>query len=157
MRRRCLTGRASTNDDRRDFDNLILLCRNDHTRIDNAEQTWTVTKLSELKPRHEQVYTGRHRQTAASGQRHHRCCIAFDGDGLVVVEDEDLGVTGSLVDAVGLLSEGVLGDLGHARVAGSPDAQAHDRGPSGSGTDFVEVTCRGCAIVGFRGGVRRAA
>ena len=47
-----------TNEERRDFTNLILMCANHHTVIDNDVKRWTVTRLQELKKSHEAVYTG---------------------------------------------------------------------------------------------------
>ena len=50
--------KTMTNDDRRAFDNLLLMCGTHHTVIDNDMATWTVKRLTELKAQHEAVYTG---------------------------------------------------------------------------------------------------
>jgi hypothetical protein len=47
-----------TNEERRAFANLLLICRIHHTVIDTNLETWTVAKLQELKARHEAIYTG---------------------------------------------------------------------------------------------------
>ena len=47
-----------TNKDRRAFNNLMLMCATDHTTIDADFETWTVEVLTELKKKHEAVYTG---------------------------------------------------------------------------------------------------
>ncbi len=51
--------RASmTNEERRGFSNLLLICANHHTVIDADPDTWTVAKLQALKAAHEAIYTG---------------------------------------------------------------------------------------------------
>jgi hypothetical protein len=47
-----------TNEDRRAFTNLLLMCGTHHTIIDGDTATWTVDKLKKLKETHEAVYTG---------------------------------------------------------------------------------------------------
>lgn len=47
-----------TNEERRTFGNLLLLCGNHHTVVDADPDTWTVAKLQELKAAHEAIYTG---------------------------------------------------------------------------------------------------
>lgn len=42
-----------TNEERRAFDNLILLCANCHTRVDSDTTTYTASKLKEIKKNHE--------------------------------------------------------------------------------------------------------
>jgi hypothetical protein len=51
--------RASmTNEERRAFGNLLLMCGTHHTVIDKDLDTWTVEHLIELKKAHEAIYTG---------------------------------------------------------------------------------------------------
>lgn len=47
-----------TNEDRRTFDNLLIVCATHHTIIDADLDTWTVEALRDLKKGHEAVYTG---------------------------------------------------------------------------------------------------
>jgi hypothetical protein len=47
-----------TNEQRRAFDNLLLLCGTHHTIVDVDVRTWTVETLQNLKRSHETVYTG---------------------------------------------------------------------------------------------------
>jgi hypothetical protein len=47
-----------SNEDRRAFTNLLLVCGTHHTIIDGDTATWTVERLKELKTAHEAVYTG---------------------------------------------------------------------------------------------------
>ena len=42
-----------TNEQRRGYDNLLLMCGTDHTIIDNDSETWTFARLRELKRAHE--------------------------------------------------------------------------------------------------------
>jgi len=46
-----------SNEQRRNYDNLLLMCGTHHTVIDNDDKSWTVVKLRELKRTHEAVYT----------------------------------------------------------------------------------------------------
>jgi hypothetical protein len=46
-----------TNEQRRRYDNLLLMCGTHHTIIDNDENNWTVPKLVDLKRTHEAIYT----------------------------------------------------------------------------------------------------
>ena len=46
-----------TNERRRGYDNLVLMCRNHHKTIDTDEKTWTGAKLKALKRDHEAIYT----------------------------------------------------------------------------------------------------
>lgn len=46
-----------TNEERRAYDNLLLLCGTDHTIVDDDTDTWTVAKLRDLKQKHEAIYT----------------------------------------------------------------------------------------------------
>jgi hypothetical protein len=48
---------AMTNEQRRHYDNLLLMCGTHHTVIDSDETTWTVAKLKDLKRAHEATYT----------------------------------------------------------------------------------------------------
>jgi hypothetical protein len=48
---------AMTNEQRRHYDNLLLMCGTHHTVIDSDETTWTVAKLKDLKRAHEAIYT----------------------------------------------------------------------------------------------------
>lgn len=51
--------RASmSNDERRGFDNLLLLCGTHHDIVDQDLTKWTVSALKDLKKRHEAIYTG---------------------------------------------------------------------------------------------------
>ncbi|MFF1610282.1 hypothetical protein ACFVYA_21090 [Amycolatopsis sp. NPDC058278] len=62
-----------SNETRRGYDNLLLLCGTHHTTIDRDVERWTVATLEELKR-----YTGRQawnrRATGTSGQRQRRRC-----------------------------------------------------------------------------------
>ena len=44
---------AQTPAERNDFDNLILLCANHHTVIDNDEEAYTVERLVKMKAEHQ--------------------------------------------------------------------------------------------------------
>ncbi len=46
-----------SNEERRGFANLLLVCGTHHTVIDADVNTWTATRLSNLKREHEAVYT----------------------------------------------------------------------------------------------------
>ncbi len=46
-----------SNEKRRGYDNLLLLCSTHHTTIDRDVGRWTVTKLKDLKRNHEAIYT----------------------------------------------------------------------------------------------------
>ncbi len=48
---------AMSNEQRRHYDNLLLMCGTHHTVIDNDDTTWTVGRLRELKRTHEAIYT----------------------------------------------------------------------------------------------------
>ncbi len=48
---------AMSNERRRSYDNLVLMCRNHHKTIDADEKTWKVAKLAALKQAHEAIYT----------------------------------------------------------------------------------------------------
>ena len=51
--------RASmTNEERRAFGNLLLMCGTHHTIIDKDIARWTIERLTELKKAHEAIYTG---------------------------------------------------------------------------------------------------
>jgi hypothetical protein len=47
-----------TNEERRAFANLLLICRTHHAIIDTDLESWTVGKLQALKASHEAIYTG---------------------------------------------------------------------------------------------------
>lgn len=47
-----------TNEQRRSFDNLVLLCANHHTMIDKPQSQHAVSDLQDMKQSHERVYTG---------------------------------------------------------------------------------------------------
>jgi hypothetical protein len=47
-----------SNEDRRAFSNLLLLCGTHHTVVDTDLGKWTTDKLKELKAAHEAIYTG---------------------------------------------------------------------------------------------------
>lgn len=47
-----------TNEGRRALDNLILMCANHHTTIDEDVKTWDVVALRAAKVEHERIYTG---------------------------------------------------------------------------------------------------
>jgi hypothetical protein len=47
-----------SNEERRGFANLILLCPTHHAVIDRDSTTWTVQRLQALKADHEAIYTG---------------------------------------------------------------------------------------------------
>jgi hypothetical protein len=49
---------SMSNEERRGFANLMLLCPTHHTVIDRDVDTWTVEKLQVLKADHEAIYTG---------------------------------------------------------------------------------------------------
>src|SRR5664279_3106600 len=46
-----------SNEQRRHYDNLLLMCGTHHTVIDSDDRTWTVAKLEDLKRAHEAIYT----------------------------------------------------------------------------------------------------
>ena len=46
-----------SNEQRRNYDNLILVCRTHHATIDRNPEHWTVAKLKDLKRKHEAIYT----------------------------------------------------------------------------------------------------
>lgn len=46
-----------SNEQRRDYPNLILLCAVHHITIDRDFKQWTVTRLKDLKRKHEAIYT----------------------------------------------------------------------------------------------------
>ncbi len=46
-----------TNEQRRGYENLLLMCGTHHTIIDEDRDTWTVAKLRDLKRSHEAIYT----------------------------------------------------------------------------------------------------
>lgn len=46
-----------SNEQRRGYDNLLLLCGTHHIRIDRDVERWTVASLRELKRKHEAIYT----------------------------------------------------------------------------------------------------
>lgn len=48
---------SMTNEQRRHYDNLMLMCGTHHTVIDSDDKTWTVAKLKDLKRAHEAIYT----------------------------------------------------------------------------------------------------
>lgn len=50
--------KAMTNEERRQAQNLLLLCGTHHTVVDTDDLTWTVAELQSLKARHEAIYTG---------------------------------------------------------------------------------------------------
>jgi hypothetical protein len=50
--------REMSNEDRRAFENLLLLCGTHHTVVDTDDKTWTVEALHDLKRTHEGIYTG---------------------------------------------------------------------------------------------------
>jgi len=47
--------RTLTYNQRRSYENLIILCKNDHNRIDN-DKSFTVTKLKKMKKNHENKF-----------------------------------------------------------------------------------------------------
>lgn len=49
---------SMTNEERRAFENLLLLCATHHTVIDTDFDRWSVGALRDLKKAHEAVYTG---------------------------------------------------------------------------------------------------
>jgi hypothetical protein len=49
--------RKMSNDLRRGYENLLLLCRNHHVTIDRDADYWTVARLRDLKRSHESIYT----------------------------------------------------------------------------------------------------
>ena len=49
----------SNDDERRHYNNLILLCTNHHKIIDDNEKVYTVSKLKEMKARHEKDIKGK--------------------------------------------------------------------------------------------------
>jgi hypothetical protein len=46
-----------TNEERRAFANLLLLCGVHHTKVDHKKNEWSVGRLTELKKKHEAIYT----------------------------------------------------------------------------------------------------
>jgi hypothetical protein len=46
-----------SNEQRRGYDNLLLLCGTHHITIDRDVETWTVATLKDLKRKHEAIYT----------------------------------------------------------------------------------------------------
>lgn len=46
-----------SNEQRRGYDNLLLLCATHHTVIDRDAKQWTVARLKDLKHKHEAIYT----------------------------------------------------------------------------------------------------
>lgn len=46
-----------SNEQRRGYDNLLLLCATHHTVIDRDAKQWTVASLKDLKHKHEAIYT----------------------------------------------------------------------------------------------------
>ncbi|HEU5485717.1 MAG TPA: hypothetical protein VFU98_12500 [Microlunatus sp.] len=46
-----------SNEQRRSYDNLLLLCATHHTVIDRDAKQWTVARLKDLKHKHEAIYT----------------------------------------------------------------------------------------------------
>lgn len=49
--------RQMSNEERRGYENLILMCGTDHKKIDSDKTQWTVEGLVSLKLRHEALYT----------------------------------------------------------------------------------------------------
>lgn len=60
------------------YDNMILLCRNDHVLIDRQPEHWTVQKLRALKREHEKTMTARTAEARSDG-------LHFDIPPLVVL------------------------------------------------------------------------
>ena len=48
---------SMTNEARRDQSNLMIICRNHHKIVDSRESEWTVEALTQLKDKHERIYS----------------------------------------------------------------------------------------------------
>lgn len=48
---------SMTNEARRDQSNLMIFCRNHHKIVDSRESEWTVEALTQLKDKHERIYS----------------------------------------------------------------------------------------------------